>query len=232
MLSVIVNSIAILIGGAIGLLLKRGIPEKFQSAIMIGIGLCVLYIGIDGSLNGENPIILVVSVVLGVTAGTALKIEERLNLLGQKLEQKFSSGKVDGETSLAQGFVTASLLFCVGAMAIVGSINSGLSGDHSIIFAKSTIDFIAAAVLAVTFGVGVLFSAGAVFIYQGSIVLVASLLRPLLNNPSLVSEINCAGSVVIIALGLNMLGLTKIKVANFLPAVIFVPIVYYLIGLL
>jgi len=231
-ISVFVNTAAILIGGLVGLLIKRGIPERFSKAIMTGIGLIILVIGVEGALQGGNPIILVIAIVLGVVTGTAIDIDKRLNTLGQLLEKRVSSGKGSSDTSIAQGFVTASLLFCVGAMATVGSINSGLTGDHSIIFTKSVIDLISAAVLAVSLGVGVLFSAGAVLIYQGSLVLLSQLLRPLLYSPSLVAEINSAGSVIIIALGLNMLGLTKIKVADFLPVVIFAPIIYMIVSLL
>ena len=252
MLGVIVNAAAILVGGVIGLLIKKGIPERFSSAIMSGIGLCILYIGISGALAGENIIVLVVSIVLGVTAGTALKIDKRLNRLGELVEEKFANTKAsktpnepDGtngtngtneteksetKTPIAQGFVTGSLLFCVGAMAIIGSINSGLLGDHTILFAKSTIDMITTVILTVTLGVGVLLSAASVFIYQGAIVLLAQLLRPLLENQAMIAELNCAGSVLIIAIGLNMLGVTKIKVADFLPTIIFVPIVFTIVS--
>ena len=232
MLSVIVNAVAILLGGAIGLLVKRGVPERFTKAIMTGMGLVVVYIGISGSLQGENPIILVVSIALGAMVGTALRIEDRLTKLGQMIESKFPDNKRDGKNSIAAGFVTSSLLFCVGAMAIVGSINSGLTGDHSIIFTKSAIDLISAIFLTVSLGVGVLFSSVAVFVYQGALVLLAQLLRPLLESNSLIAEITSAGSLLIIALGLNVIGIAKIKVADMLPAVIFVPIVYALIGLI
>ena len=223
---VIVNTAAVLIGGLIGLLVKKGIPQRFSQAIMIGIGLCVLYIGFSGALQGENTIILVASLVLGAAAGTALKIDERLNSLGDKLEQRFASANKNGvKTPFAQGFVTGSLLFCVGAMAIVGSINSGLTGNHDTIYTKSTLDFISAAMLAVTLGVGVVFSSVSVFVYQGALVLLAQLLSPLLENQSLIAEMNCAGSLIIIALGLNLIGVTKIKVANYLPAIIFAPVI-------
>ena len=232
MLSVVVNAVAILLGGAIGLLVNKGIPKRFSTAIMTGVGLCVIYIGISGTLQGENPIVLVVSIVLGVASGTALKLDARLNSLGEMIERKFApAGEAGGKSSISQGFVTGSLLFCVGAMAIIGSINSGLTGDHSIIFTKSTIDLISAAILAVSLGVGVLFSAVSVFIYQGILVILAQLLRPLLDNPSLLAEINCAGSIIIVALGLNLIGITKIKVADFLPAIVFAPIVYFVMGL-
>ncbi|MCL2057399.1 MAG: DUF554 domain-containing protein [Oscillospiraceae bacterium] len=215
-----------IIGGLVGLLVKKGIPKRFSGSIMTGVGLCTMYIGISGALQGENVIILVASIVLGVASGTALKIDERLDSLGEKLEARFASKGNSGEkASIAQGFVTGSLLFCVGAMAIVGSINSGLTGDHTMIYAKSTLDMIAAAMLAVTLGVGVIFSAASIFVYQGALVLLARLLSPLLEDPVLIAEMNCAGSIIIIALGLNLIGVTKIKVANFLPAIIFAPVI-------
>jgi len=232
MLGVLVNTAAILIGGIVGLLFNKGLPKRFSGAIMTGIGLCVIYIGISGSLQGENPIILVVSIVLGAASGTALKLDERLNSLGEIIERRFAgTPPVDAneegyvKPSIAQGFVTASLLFCVGAMAIVGSINSGLNGDNSIIFIKSTLDLISSAMLAVSLGIGVIFSAASVFLYQGLLVLLAQLLRPLLDNPSMLAEINCAGSVIILGLGLNLIGVTKIKVANYLPAILFAPFI-------
>ncbi|MCL2200699.1 MAG: DUF554 domain-containing protein [Oscillospiraceae bacterium] len=231
MLSVVVNTIAILAGGALGLLLKKGVPERFTKAIMTGMGLVVLYIGISGALQGENPIILVVAVALGAAAGTAIRVDDRLNTLGAFIEKKFSKGQADGAPSIAQGFVTSSLLFCVGAMAIVGSINSGLTGDHSIIFTKSAIDLISAIFLTVSLGFGVLFSAGAVFVYQGALVLLAHLLRPLLDSYSLIAEITSAGSLIIVALGFNMIGVTKIKVADLLPAVVVVPLIYWVVNL-
>lgn len=226
------NTVAILVGGIVGLLVNKGIPKRFSGAIMTGIGLCTMFIGISGALQGENPIILVISIVSGVATGTALKIDKRINSLGEKIEKRFSvSGEGEEKSTIAQGFVTASLLFCVGAMAVIGSINSGLTGDHSIIFTKSTLDLIAAAMLAVSLGAGVLFAAASVFIYQGLLVLLSQLLRPLLDNPSILAEMNCAGSVIIIALGLNLIGVTKIKVADFLPAIVFSPIIVAILGM-
>jgi len=227
MLSVLVNTAAILVGSAIGLLVNKGITKRFSNAIMTGIGLCIMYIGISGALQGENPIVLVVSVALGVSVGTALKLDERLNLLGKMIEKRFSrSGDSNGKPPISQGFVTASLLFCIGAMAIIGSIESGLTGNHTIIFAKSTIDFISAIVLTVSLGVGVMFSAFSVLLYQGLLVLLAQLLRPLLDDPSMLAEISCTGSVIIVGLGLNLIGVTKIKIADFLPAIVLAPLVY------
>jgi uncharacterized membrane protein YqgA involved in biofilm formation len=234
MLGVLVNVAAIIIGSLIGLLAGRGIPKRFSKAVMTAIGLSIIYVGVSGALEAENIIVLVLSMMLGVTTGTALKLEDRLNSLGQKLEMRFApgsggGGKSDaGKSTFAQGFVSASLLFCVGAMAIVGSINSGLLGDHSIIYAKSTIDFVSSIMLAVSFGIGVMFSAVSVFVYQGILVLLAGLLRPILYDPALLAELTGVGSLIIVALGLNIIGVTKIKIADFLPAMVFVPILFRL----
>ena len=249
MLGVLVNTGAIILGSLIGLLIKKGIAERFSKAIMTALGLSVLFVGISGALEAQNIIVLVLSLVLGVTTGTILKLEDRLCLLGEKLQKRFvrndesdmsSEDDESGESKnsskkkniFAEGFVSATLLFCVGAMAVVGSIHSGLLGDHSIIFAKATLDFVAAAMLAVSFGIGVMFSAGSVFIYQGLLVLLAGLLRPILYDPALLAELAGAGSLIIVALGLNMLGVTKIKIADFLPAVVFAPILFRLYELL
>ena len=238
MLGVIVNVVAVLLGGLVGLLLKKGIPDRFSGAVMTGIGLCVVIIGIQGALGGENPIVLIISIVLGVAVGTALQIDRRLHSLGQKIEAKFSpaassndsAGEINPKVPIAQGFVTGSLLYCVGAMTIIGSINSGLTGDHSVLFTKSVIDMISAIVLAATLGVGILFSAVTVFLYQGTLVLLAQLLSPLLENESMLAELTCVGSILIIALGLNIIGVTKIKIADFLPAIVFAPIVFSLVS--
>jgi len=227
MLGVLVNAGAILVGSLVGLLVNKGIPKRFSSAIMTALGLCTIYIGISGALQINNLIVLAVSLVLGVAAGTALKLDDRLNALGKKLEDRFSSSGGDSDKpSLAQGFVSGSILFCVGAMAIVGSINSGLLGDHSVVYAKSTLDLVASAMLAVSLGIGVIFSAASVLIYQGLLVLLAQLLRPVLDNPALLAELGGVGSLIIVALGLNLIGVSKVKVADFLPAIILAPVVF------
>ena len=229
MLGVLVNTGAVLVGSLVGLLVNKGIPKRFSGAIMTALGLCTLFIGISGALQVESLIVLAVSLVLGVAAGTALKIDERLNHLGKKLEERFAApGDSDDKPSLAQGFVTGSVLFCVGAMAIVGSINSGLLGDHTIIYAKSTLDLVAAIMLTASLGKGVMFSAASVFVYQGLLVLLAQLLRPALDNPEMIAELGGVGSLIIVALGLNLIGIAKIKVADFLPAIIIAPIVFKL----
>ena len=227
MLGVIVNTIAVIVGSSVGLLCKKGIPKKFSDAIMTGIALCTVYIGISGALKGENTIALIFSMVLGAIVGTALDIDGYLNRLGGVLEAKFSKPGEKG--GIAQAFVTASLLFCVGAMTIVGSLTAGLTGDNEMLFTKSVLDLISAAMLSVSLGIGVLFSAAFVFVMQGALVLLAGLLEPVLTAAA-INEIICSGSLLIIGLGLNMLGIAKIKVANYLPAFLFAPVVLWLVS--
>ena len=221
MTGTIVNAVAVIIGGLIGLLLKKGLPEKFSSAIMTGIALCTMYIGISGCLKGENPLITVISIAVGAVIGTLLDLDGRLSALGVAVEKRFK--KKEGEkTPIAQGFISASLLFCVGAMAIMGALESGLTNSHQTLFTKSVMDFISSIVFASSMGVGVLFSSIAVFIYQGIITLLSSFLSPILSA-SAVAEMTCTGSLLLIGLGLNLLGVTKIKIMNYIPA-IFIPI--------
>lgn len=229
MLGTIVNAAAIVVGGAIGLLLKKGLPKKIADTLMVGLGLCTLYIGISGCLAGENTLVLIVSMVLGTIIGEAIDLDDKINRLGRFLEKKFS-GKTEeaAETvqqkkvSVAEGFVTSSLLFCVGAMAIVGSLQSGLTGNHETLYAKSMLDFVAAIIFASTLGAGVMLSASLLFLYQGSITLLAQFIEPFLTEP-VIAEMNCVGNVIIIGLAMNMLGISKFKVMNFVPA-IFLPI--------
>ena len=226
MLGVIVNTVAVAIGGLIGLVLKKGISERVTAAVMTALGLCSVYIGVDGALSGSNAIIIIVSMVLGTIAGTLIDIDGALNRLGKFVERKMK--RTDGKISVAEGFVTASLLFCVGAMTIVGALEAGPRGDNSLYFTKSALDCVSACMLASSLGIGVVFSALFVLGYQGALVLLAGLLQNILTDAALVGEITCAGSLMIIAIGLNLIGITKIKVADQLPAIIFVPIVYAL----
>ncbi len=222
LLGAIVNGGAIVAGAAVGMLLKKGLSEKMADTLMKGLGLCTLFIGISGSLKGENTLILILSMIIGTLIGEGIDLEKRLQNLGDMIQEKFSKGSA-GQSTLAEGFVSASLLFCVGAMAIVGSLQSGLVGDHSILYNKSILDFVAAIIYASTLGIGVALSAVAVLFYQGAITLLAGVLSPLLTDV-VVNEVTCVGSVIIIGLALNMLGITKLKVMNYVPA-IFVPIV-------
>lgn len=224
MLGTIVNALAIIIGSLVGFLLKGGIPKKINETIMKGLALCILVIGVSGAIKSQNMIIVICSIVIGALIGEAIDIDGKLFKLGDTIENKLQ-GKAG---KISEGFVTASLVYCVGAMAIVGSLNSGLKGDHSILFTKAMLDGISAIMFTSTLGIGVAFSAISVFIYQGIITIGASFLQGVLSQPSIITEISAVGSVLIMGLGFNMLGITKIKVANLLPTVI-IPIIYFLI---
>lgn len=221
LLGTLVNTAAVLIGGSIGLLLKKGLPAKISDTVMKGVGLCVVYIGISGSLNGKNALITIISIAVGAVIGELLDLDGKITRLGGFLENKFSKTGDKGKTPIAKGFVSASLLFCVGAMAIVGSLNSGLSHNHEMLYTKSLLDFISSIIFAASLGVGVLFSAIFVLVYQGAITLLAQFVAPFLTEV-VIAEMTCVGSVLIIGLGMNMIGITKLKVMNYVPA-IFLP---------
>lgn len=230
MIGILINTATVIAGSLTGLLLKKGIPERISKAVMVAIGLCTVCIGIDGAMQGENTIVLILSMVFGTIIGSAVDIDGKIEKIGSFIEGRMKSKGEKG--SVAQGFITASLLFCVGAMTIVGSLNAGLNGDNELLITKSILDLISSCMLASTLGIGVLFAAVFVLGYQGALVLLASLLQNILTDTALIAEITCAGSVMIIALGLNIIGITKIKVADFLPALVLVPLFYYLVGLL
>ncbi|MEE0839518.1 MAG: DUF554 domain-containing protein [Acutalibacteraceae bacterium] len=228
MLGVIVNVITVIIGSSIGLLFKKGIPEKVSRAAMIGLGACTLYIGISGSLVGENVLILIASVVLGVIVGTLLNIDGAINRLAEKVESKFK--KEGSNVSIAEGIITATLLFCVGSMTVTGSIQAGLTGDNSVLITKAMLDLVSSMMLASSLGIGVLLSSVVVFIIQGGLVLLAGLIAPLMSTGA-INEMTWAGSILIIMIGTNLMGITKIKVADFLPAILFAPIIYNVVPL-
>ena len=219
MIGAIVNTLAAVVGGLLGSLLKKGIPERFADLVQKGLALCVLYIGLKGSLVGTNTLVTILSLVLGAILGELLDIDRGIERLGAWAQRKLSKGG----SRLGEGFVTASLLFCVGSMAVVGSLQSGLTGNHETIFTKSMLDFVSAIILASSLGLGVCLSGAFVLVYQGAIVLLARWAAPILSD-YVVAEMSCAGSLLIVALGLNMLGITKLKVANLLPAM-FLPII-------
>lgn len=239
-LGTIVDAAAIIAGGTAGVLVKNGLPERYKNTIMQAIGLSVLVIGMSGAIQGifnvterhiverQYIMIMIFSLVIGGILGEFLDIEMKLEKLGQWFQQKFSpigSGSADG--SFAQGFVTASLVYCVGAMAIVGSLEDGLSGNTATLFAKSILDGVSAIIFTATMGIGVMFSAIPVFLYQGGITILAGFLKPWLTD-AIISQVSLTGSVLIFAIGINMLGIKKIKVGNMLPA-IFIPLIYYII---
>ena len=229
MLGVIVNVITVIIGSTIGLLFKKGIPERVSNAAMIGLGACTLYIGISGSLCGENVLILIAAIVLGVIVGTLLNIDGAINKLAKKVEEKFQ--KENSKVSIAEGIITATLLFCVGSMTVTGSIQAGLTGDNSLLITKAMLDLVSSMMLASSLGIGVLLSSIAVFIIQGGLVLFAGLISPFMTAAA-INEMTCAGSILIIMIGTNLMGITKIKVADFLPAILFAPLICNIVPLI
>ena len=223
MLGTIVNSLAIAGGSLAGLFFKKGIPEKYNRTIMQAMGLCVLIIGVKGALGCDDLLVIIISCAVGSLIGERIGIENLLERTGNFLQKKIAGTG----TGFSAGFVTASLMYCVGSMAIVGSLESGLTGNHATLFAKATIDGIVSVILGSSLGIGVLFSSVSVLLYQGSITLLAGLLKPLLI-PAVVSQMSATGGVLIVGLGLNMFREKKIRVGNMLPAV-FIPLIYYFI---
>lgn len=217
----IVNTLTVICGSLIGLLLGNILPERLQDTVMKGLGLCTVFIGVTGMFGGENALISIISVAAGAVIGELCDLDGRLNRFSKKLERKFQR---QGETaSLAEGFITASLVFCMGAMTIVGSLQSGLAGNHEMLFTKSALDFVSSLIFASSLGAGVLLAAAVVFVLQGGIACLAGLVAPWLQFGNVISEISVVGAVLMVGLGLNLLGVTKLKVMNYVPG-IFLPI--------
>ena len=221
MFGVLVNVATVLIGSTIGLLFRKMIPQNATDFVMKGIGLCTIYIGIDGALTGENTLITIISIAVGALIGELADLDKHLNRFAGKLEDRFKNKDGSGP-SIAEGFVTASLVFCVGAMTIVGSLQSGLTGDHTMIITKATLDLVSSLIFAASLGIGVMLAAVFVLVFQGSIVLIAQAAAPFLTD-YVIGEMACVGSILIMALGMNIIGVTNFKVMNYLPA-IFLPI--------
>lgn len=228
-LGTIVNTIAVIAGGLTGMILKNGLKQRFHDIIMQGLGLAVLFVGasgamsgmlkiVDGSLESTGTLILVLSMVLGAIIGETINIELRIEQFGTFLKKKVKSE----DSKFVEGFVSTSLVICVGAMAIVGSFQDGLVGDSSILISKAMMDFVIVMVFASTLGVGTLFSAIPIFLYQGALTLCASILAPYFTDTA-IAYLSFVGSVLIFAVGTNLCFDTKIKVGNLLPA-IFIPV--------
>lgn len=235
MTGTLVNTIGVIVGGFLGMLIGKKIPKTLSTRLMEVLGLCTLLIGLtgtvltktfegDSNVYTQNIILIIISMVIGTLFGELIDLDGKVNKLGKWLESKFK--KDNEKVSIAEGFVTASLLFCVGAMTIVGSLESGLTGDNSTIFAKTLLDFIAAIIFASSLGIGVIMSALFVFTYQGAITLIAHFAGNFLSNYT-ISQMSFVGNLIIIALALNMMKITKFKVMNMVPS-IFLPIIFCL----
>ena len=223
MLGTFVNTLAIIGGSLIGLAFSRFIPTKITNTLIHGAALAVMLIGFKMAWKDINFIILLCSLVFGGVIGELAGIEDRINGLGKRLEERFSGSG----GSISKGFVTTTLLYCVGSMAVVGSLESGLTGNHDILFAKSVLDGLGSIIFSASLGIGVLFSAVSVFLYQGCITMGASFLKQFLTD-AVISQMSAVGGLLIVAMAFNMLDIVKIKVANLLPA-IFLPLIYFMI---
>ncbi len=218
MIGVFTNTLLVFLGSLVGLLLKRGIPENIKKIVLIGLGLFTCILGIKMGLEMERPLIIVLSLVVGGALGETLRIEAFLEEIGAKLKRLV---KTQDEASFAQGFVTASLLFCVGPMTILGCLQAGLENNPELLFVKSLMDGVSSIILCSTLGIGVMFSAVAVLIIQGSLTLLAQQLH-FLTDAIYLSDFTSVGGIIIFAIGIKLLGIKQIKVGNFLPALIIV----------
>ena len=232
-LGTIANTLAVIIGSGIGLMIKSGLKPRYQETIMQALGLSTLFIGVSGAMSGmlkiidngietQGSMLLIGSLVFGALLGEFLNIELRLEQAGEWLKKKVH---IKNDNTFVEGFVTATLVICVGAMAVVGALEDGLQGDVSTLFAKSVLDFVIVMVFASTLGVGVTFSALPLLIYQGSITLFASFLKSFLS-PIVIANLSFIGSVLIFAVGINLCFNKKIKIANLLPAMI-IPFLFH-----
>ncbi|TFE01443.1 DUF554 domain-containing protein [Jeotgalibacillus salarius] len=230
LLGTLVNGLLIILGTLIGKLLHR-IPERMKATVMSAIGLAVVVLGLQMGLSSNNYLVVIISLVLGAVIGEWMGLDDKLNAMGRWIERKVGS---KGETSISQGFVTATLIFVIGAMGVIGALDSGLRGDHQVLFTKSIIDGFVSIILTSTLGVGVLFSAIPVVLYQGGIALFATQIDkfvPEVLMDQFIAEMTSAGGIMIFAIGLNLIGITKIRVANLLPGIMIVAAIVTIVHL-
>jgi uncharacterized membrane protein YqgA involved in biofilm formation len=233
MTGTLINVAAILIGGAVGLLFGSRIPERFKNTVIAGMGLFTSAMGLQMFFKSENQLIVLGALIIGALLGEWWKIEDRLQSFGLMLEQRFSRDTETGSGSrFIRGFMVAALLYCTGPMAILGSIQDGLIGDYQLLAVKSTLDGFASVAFASTLGVGVLFSSVVVLAYQGGISLLASQISAIITDP-MMNEMTATGGVILVGLGIsNLLEIKKIRVGNFLPALVIAPLIVWLLGYL
>lgn len=231
-LGTIINTVAVLAGGLLGLLIKNGIAQKFEKILMQGLGLAIIFIGAsgvfkymlifeDGVLSTRGTMLLIFSMVIGCLIGQWIDIEGKMEMLGEKLK---NAVRVKNDNHFVEGFVTTSLIICVGAMAIVGAMQDGLTGDYSMLLAKALLDFAIVLILASTYGVGVVFSALPIFVYQGAITLIAAMFGNIISS-ALIETLSYVGSALIFCVGVNLIREKTFRVANMLPALL-VPILW------
>lgn len=219
LIGALANGISVIFGTLLGSLFRR-IPDSMKDTVMNVMGLAVIVLGIQMGFKSENFLIVIISLVIGAIIGELLFLEEKINHLGEWLEKKLGSSK---QGNIAQGFVTATLVFVVGAMGILGALDSGIRGNHNILYTKSIMDGFISIILTTTLGVGVLFSAIPIILYEGLIALFATqinLFVPDALMDQIIVEMTATGGIMILAIGTNLIGLTKVKVANLLPGIL------------
>lgn len=227
MIGTIINCTAIALCAMLGIMLRKGLPEKVSQTMMDGFGLLLIILGVQSGLAADNMVIVVISLILGALVGELIDIHEALERFGARIEKRVSgSGGQFGKA-----FVFTSLLYCTGAMAIMGPLEDGLRGDYKILLVKSLLDGISSLIFSASMGIGVLFSAIPVLVYQGSISLMAGAIKPFLT-PAIMNNLTSLGGVLILGIGTNILKLTNVKIANLLPGIFLVPLVMYIAGLL
>ena len=235
-LGTIINTVAVVAGGLLGLLLKNGIAKRFEKILMQTLGLATIFIGAggvlkymlvleNGSFTTQGTMLLIFSLVIGCLLGQLLDIEDKMEKLGIKLK---AAARIKNDNLFVEGFVTTSLIICVGAMAIVGAMEDGLSGDYSMLTAKAMLDFALVAILASTYGVGAMFSALPIFVYQGIITLIAAVFGAVISD-TLIAQLSFVGSALIFCVGVNLVREKTFQVANMLPALL-IPVIWEMIS--
>jgi len=231
MTGTLLNIATVLIGGIIGLIFGARIPEKLKATVIAAMGLFVAAMGMQMFMKTENPLIVLGSLLIGTLLGEWLRIEDGLQNLGKILEQRFSKEGDDGSNRFVRGFLTASLLFCVGPMTILGSIQDGLTGDYNLLAVKSVLDGFAALAFTSTLGIGVMFSTIIILAYQGGISLLAAQLNAVVT-PAMMNELTATGGVILIGLAISsLLEIKKIRVGNMLPGLLIAPVIVWILGL-
>lgn len=220
-----VNAAAIFIGSAVGLLFKKGIPERMRKTLTAALGLCVVFIGFKGMTDGENFLITALSLVVGGLLGEWIDLDRRLNQFGAFLQRKLAK---NSDSAFGEGFVSATLFVCVGAMAIVGAIEAGMKGDFGTYYTKALLDGVTVLIMTASLGFGCFLSGVVLLLYECALTLAAQFIAGFLTE-QMIAELSCVGSILVLAIGLNLLKITKIKTANLLPAA-FLPIVFCLIA--
>lgn len=228
MFGVIVNTVAIAIGGIIGSLAKEKIRTDIAETVMKVMGVFSLFLGMQGAIKGEKVLLILCSLVIGTVVGELIDIDKYIAIFGEFLKKKCMKKANKGSERFVEAFVTSGALFGIGAMAILGSIDAGLRHNYDIFYTKSMMDFVTSIMFSSTMGIGVAFSCIIIFILQGGMTILATFIKPIADNALLMNEISSCGSLIIVVIGLNLLGITKLKIANMIPAILMVPILYYL----